>query len=192
MSAVFYLLATVAILGAFDTLYYHEWRARLVTRPFVRCELLLHAARDFVYAILFGALPWVEFHGVFAYLLGVLLVVEIAITLADFIVEDDVRKPLGGVYPGERATHALIGIVYGAMLGYLAPILAEWSFLPSDLSLSHATSPLVRVFFVVTGVGVILSGVRDLLAAWTHSRVGGKRRLRLRDGLTFRVRCLAR
>ena len=52
------LLAAQGAFGAFDTLYYHEWRARLPaggaqTRP----ELLLHAVRDMVYALLFGLLP---------------------------------------------------------------------------------------------------------------------------------------
>jgi len=60
ITTALWLLVAQGVLGAFDTLYYHEWRARLPaggaqSRP----ELLLHASRDFVYAALFGTLGWV-------------------------------------------------------------------------------------------------------------------------------------
>jgi hypothetical protein len=43
-----WLLALQGALGAFDTLYYHEWRARLPAGgDSTRDELRLHAARDF-------------------------------------------------------------------------------------------------------------------------------------------------
>ena len=47
--------------------------------------------------------------------LGLLLATEVRITLAGFIVEDKVRRPLGGLLPGERATHTIMAIIYGAM-----------------------------------------------------------------------------
>jgi len=53
MKSVLYLLTVLALLGAFDTLYYHEWRARLpALGRSARSELRLHAFRDFVYTIL--------------------------------------------------------------------------------------------------------------------------------------------
>jgi hypothetical protein len=55
--------------------------------------------------------------GLAAWALAALLLAEIAITLRDFVVEDTVRRPLGGVYPGERVMHAVMGIVYGAAYG---------------------------------------------------------------------------
>jgi hypothetical protein len=40
--------AVLGIIGAFDTFYYHEWRARLPARGRrAAAELKLHAARDF-------------------------------------------------------------------------------------------------------------------------------------------------
>lgn len=58
MTLVLYLLAALALLGAFDTLYYHEWRARLpALQKSADSELRLHAFRDFVYSILFLGLP---------------------------------------------------------------------------------------------------------------------------------------
>lgn len=65
MTTVLWLLAVQGALGAWDTLYYHELRARLPAgMPGTRPELLLHAARDFIYAILFATLPWWAWQGV--------------------------------------------------------------------------------------------------------------------------------
>jgi hypothetical protein len=161
------LLFVLACLGAFDTLYYHEWRAKLpAMRPLARTELQLHAARDFIYATLFGTLPWVTRQGRYVVPLTVLLAVEVILTLWDFVVEDWTRKPLGGVYPGERITHGVMGIVYGAALAYLIPVLRVWWTLPSRLVMaSPANSIVLSWTLTVMAVGVLLSGVRDLCAA---------------------------
>ena len=58
-------------------------------------------------------------------LVGV-LVAEIVLTLTDFVVEIAVRKQLGDVYAGERVTHAVMGILYGAMVAKLIPMLLDW------------------------------------------------------------------
>ena len=54
--------------------------------------------------------------GGWALVLAALLAAEIILTLTDFVVEDAVRSTFGGVYPGERVMHAVMGLVYGAML----------------------------------------------------------------------------
>lgn len=43
-------------LGAFDTLWYHEFKLRLPHAPKARRELSLHAFRDFIYT------EWVSSH----------------------------------------------------------------------------------------------------------------------------------
>lgn len=45
-----------------------------------------------------------------------MIVAEIVLTLSDFVVEIAVRQQLGDVYAGERVTHAVRGILYGAMV----------------------------------------------------------------------------
>jgi hypothetical protein len=167
MTAALWLFAFQGILGAFDTLYYHEWRARLPGWPVSSgIELRLHAWRDFIYAILFGTLPWVAWHGAWAAVLVALLAAEIAITLADFIIEDRVRAAIGGVYPGERATHAIMGIVYGAALGHLAPVIANWWTEPTSIVLTPApVSPSLRWVLAVMSAGVLVSGLRDYASA---------------------------
>jgi hypothetical protein len=161
------LFVALACLGAFDTVYYHEWRARLpAVGPLARSELQLHAARDFIYAPMFGTLPWVIWQGRFVVPLIALLVVEIILTLWDFVVEDWIRKPLGGVYPGERVTHGIMGIVYGAALAYLVPVLRVWWTGPSSLVIASPPNSIVLSWtLTVMALGVLLSGVRDLCAA---------------------------
>ncbi len=166
MKIVLVLLTAQALLGAFDTLYFHEWRARLVARvPTTTDELRLHAVRDFVYAVLFATLPVLAWQGAWTFVLVVLLVLEIVVTMGDFIVEERVRRPLGGVFPGERVTHALMGIVYGAMLGYFVPILHDWSSAPTGFVAYPVPIPVAFaiMLFVMAG-GVFVSGVRDLYA----------------------------
>jgi hypothetical protein len=177
MNEALWLLFAQGVLGASDTLYYHEVRARLPgLGPLAAPELRLHAARDFIYAIVFASLPWIEWRGSFAAVLALLLAAEIGITLADFVIEDRVRKPLGGVYPGERAMHAVMGIVYGAMLSHLLPVLVVWWRAPTAIVLAPANvPPTLRWVLVTMAAGVFGSGLRDLgaaagirLARWPH------------------------
>jgi hypothetical protein len=167
MSAALWLLAVQGALGALDTLYYHEWRARLPAGvPGSRPELLLHSARDFLYSVLFGTLPWVAWHGAWAAVLALIIAAEIAITLADFVVEDAVRQPLGGVFPGERCMHTVMALIYGAALAYLVPVLLAWWHLPTQLSVEPAAVPHpLRLALSLMAVGVLVSGARDLYAA---------------------------
>jgi hypothetical protein len=167
MTTVLWLLAIQGVVGAFDTAYFHEWRARLPsggaqTAP----ELKLHAWRSFLYAVIFGTLPWLAWHGWWVVVLAIVLVAEIVFTMWDFVVEIAVRKPLGDVYGGERITHAIMGIVYGGMLAFLIPILYGWWFEPTALvARSLAELSLLDWALLVMAVGVFLSGARDLYAA---------------------------
>jgi hypothetical protein len=160
------LMTTLGIVGAFDTIYYHEIRGRLPARPEARPELRLHAARDAVYFLLFVTLPWVQWQGAWAIVLVTLFAAEIIITLNDFVLEDRVRVPQGGVFPGERVAHAVMGIIYGSMLAAMTPTVVAWLGQPTALTAAH--HPLPSWFLValtLMGVGTLLSGVRDAYAA---------------------------
>ena len=167
MTVVLALLALQGLIGAFDTFYFHEWRARLPALGRQSApELRLHAWRSFLYAVIFGTLPWLAWHGAWVAGLIAVLVAEIVFTLWDFVVEIAVRKPLGDVYGGERITHAIMGIIYGGMLAFLIPILADWWARPTAL----AARPLGELgplewAVLVMALGVFLSGARDLYAA---------------------------
>ena len=167
MQTALWLLAVQGVVGAFDTLYYHEWRDMLPARGVrVAAELRLHAARDFLYAVLFVGLPWLAWHGVWVLALGAVLLAEIVLTLADFVVEIRVRKPFGDVYGGERITHAVLGIVYGAMLAQLVPVLWSWGREPTAVFIAAPSIPEpLRWILSAMAAGVFLSGVRDLYAS---------------------------
>jgi hypothetical protein len=168
MTIALWFLFAQGIIGAFDTIYYHEWRARLPARGREAApELRLHAARDFFYGVLFCTLPWFEWRGSWVVLLVAVIIAEILLTLWDFVVEIKVRRNLGDVYAGERVTHAIMGILYGAMIAYLVPVLLHWWSLPTDLAFAPApVPPLLRYTLTIMGIGVIASGVRDLYAAF--------------------------
>jgi hypothetical protein len=162
-----YLLGIQGVIGAFDTLFYHEWKARLPARGTRAApELALHAGRDFFYGVLFCSLPWLAWKGAWtAVLLGV-ITAEIVLTLWDFVVEIGVRKDLGDVYAGERVTHAVMGITYGVMLANLVPALDSWWRSPTGLAIEPAAIPQwLRIFVTAMGAGVVASGLRDLYAA---------------------------
>lgn len=163
-----WLLALQGIIGAFDTIYYHEWKAKLpALGKRAAKELRLHAVRDFLYSILFVGLALWQWRGVWAFVLVMVLASEVVFTLWDFVVEVVVRKPLGDVYAGERVTHAVMGILYGAMLVLLLSTLREWWALLTELLPSDPGIPdLLRWSLVIMGVGVFLSGIRDLYAAF--------------------------
>jgi hypothetical protein len=166
MNAVYWLLLAQGAVGAFDTLYFHEWRARLPARvPGTSPELVLHAARDFIYAVIFGTLPWIAWNGAAALVLALLFAAEIVITLTDFVVEMRVRKPIGDVYRGERVTHAAMGIIYGAMLANIVPVMLRWWSLPTGFARVDTSAPIaLRWMLAVMSIGVFASGVRDLCA----------------------------
>ena len=167
MSIALWLLAIQGVIGAFDTLYYHEWRARLPVRGRrAASELKLHAARDSFYGVLFATLSWVAWHGTWALVLVGVLVAEIILTLTDFVIEIAVRKDLGDVYAGERVTHAVMGILYGAMVAKLIPVLVEWSGLPTALAVERVAIPNgLHWTLILMAAGVLASGLRDLYAA---------------------------
>ena len=166
MTTALWLLAVQGAVGAFDTLYYHEWRARLPAWRGALPELRLHAARALIYGVVFAGLPRFEWRGAWAYVLVALLAAEVVITLRDFVVEDRVRAPLGGVYAGERVTHALMAVIYGAMLANLLPAALGWRREPTALA-PHAQSVPAQLVWLLTlmALGVTASGLRDAYAA---------------------------
>src|SRR5215831_18355769 len=129
MTIALLVLLLLGVLGALDTIYYHELRLQLPETPSARRELRLHATRDFAYAIVFGSLAWVTWNGAWIWPLAAILIFEIGITLTDFIEEDRTRK----LPAGERVMHALMGIVYGVFLSLLYPHAAQWSRLAPGL-----------------------------------------------------------
>lgn len=164
MTIVLALLLVNAMLGAWDTLWYHEYRARLARRiEHTATELKLHAARDAIYTVVYVVLGWWRPEGWLVVILGAALAAEIVITLTDFVVEDRDRPAIGGIARGERILHTLMAIVYGAMLARLLPELADAWTEPTGL-VRHGAPVWMSVTATVVAAGISASGVRDAAA----------------------------
>jgi hypothetical protein len=164
MTAALALLLVNVVLGGWDTLWYHEHRARLTAKlAHTAPELRLHVVRDAVYAGLYGTLAWWRPTGWLVAVVGVGLTVEIGATLADFIVEDRDRPAIGGLAPGERVLHTLMAIVYGAMLCRLVPVLIAGATEPTGLA-TAGVPQWMSVASALAAVGIACSGTRDALA----------------------------
>lgn len=161
------IMIVQGLLGAFDTLYYHEIVCRLpVYGPKVGGELRLHATRDFVYGTLFLTLPFVTWQGWLSLILVFLIGFEIAITIWDFNIEAVEREAIGGVANSERGLHLIMAVVYGVFLARLAPEVWQWFYLPTGFGFQKSVANW-QVFVCLTfGIGVIMSGVRDLGASF--------------------------
>jgi hypothetical protein len=160
------IMIVQGVLGAFDTLYYHEYVCRLpVHGPKVGGELRLHALRDFVYGMLFLSLPFVQWHGWLAVLLGCFILLEISITIWDFNIEVIERAPLGGVANRERGLHLIMAVVYGYFLAQLVPHMIKWFGEPTGFVGQSGIPVWIQGIGILFGVSVLLSGVRDLLAS---------------------------
>lgn len=171
MTVAIWLLVAQGALGAFDTLWYHEWKVALHARDGARRELALHATRNFCYAALYLIIALTELHGPLAYVVFALLVAELVITLTDFVEEDRTRK----LPAGERVMHALIGIAWGAMLPFLAPEIWRWAHEP--LGIVRVERGAIAWLLVLMGLGVAAFGVRDAYFARRQRRL--ERRVQL-------------
>jgi uncharacterized protein (TIGR01777 family) len=159
------LIALQIAMGAFDTLYHHELTERLVWRSSQQRELKLHALRNGLYSLLFLVLAFLEVHGWWAQLVMTVLLVEVVITLVDFVEEDLTRR----LPASERINHTLLTLNYGAVLVLLLPILAGWAGLPTQLVPTF--HGLWSGMAALAAGGVALFGLRDFFAAKRATRL---------------------
>ncbi len=159
MTAVMILATIQAIVGAFDLFFHHETTERLTWKASARQELWLHAARNGLYAVVFLVLAWFEPRGIWAVAFVAVLLVEIIITLTDFVVEDRTRQ----LPESERILHTILAVSYGAFLALLTPHLIVWFNQTSALIMVErgVWSAVMTLF----ALGVALWCVRDAVRA---------------------------
>jgi uncharacterized protein (TIGR01777 family) len=159
------LVALQIAMGAFDTLFHHELTERLAWKPSQKGELRLHGVRNLIYAALFLLIGWAEPKGLLALAVLALLVIEVVITLTDFVEEDRTRR----LPASERITHTLLALNYGAILTLLVPLLLRWAAEPfSVVAVSHGLWSLMAS---AAAAGVFIFGLRDLAAAARSDRL---------------------
>jgi len=164
-SLLWSLIAIQIAMGAFDTFYHHELTEQLAWRPSQRHELELHCLRNTLYALLFLTLGWLELHGIWAMLVIAVLIVEVLVTLMDFVEEDMSRK----LPASERINHTLLALNYGAILVLLLPVLIEWASQPATmLPAYHGFWSIVAT---VAAFGAGFGGARDFAASRRLARL---------------------
>jgi uncharacterized protein (TIGR01777 family) len=94
------------------------------------------------------------------------LVVEVFVTLMDFVEEDLSRK----LPASERINHTLLALNYGAILVLLLPVLIEWAGQPTGIQ--SAFYGFWSILAAVAAVGAGVGGVRDLAASRRLARLG--------------------
>ncbi|WP_186094284.1 epimerase [Burkholderia gladioli] len=158
------LLIVQGLMGGFDTLYHHEFTEDLAHRPKARLELAIHAVRALLYGLAFASIAHLAFLGAWTLAIAALVLVEVLLTLWDFVVEDGSRK----LPATERVLHTLLAINGGAVFGLYAMQLWHWASLPTALMRLELgwRGWLLSLF----ALGVAASGLRDGLAAWRMGR----------------------
>ncbi|AMC35200.1 TIGR01777 family oxidoreductase [Janthinobacterium sp. B9-8] len=160
MQIILYLLVLQGLMGAFDTIYHHELTVALPGKKTAQRELRLHAIRSSLYAVVFAGLAWFEWRGLWLWGLSALILIEIALTLCDFVEEDKSR-----LLPAtERVTHTILAMNGGALFGYWAISVAPlWASQSTSLHLvNYGLWSWVLSLFAL---GVGLSGIRDGFAS---------------------------
>ena len=157
------LLLLQIAMGALDTVAHHEMMEKLANRRSAAQELRLHCARGFVYGVLFLVFAWVRPQGLWLAAVWVLVLVEVGITLWDFVVEDATR-----LLPGtERVLHTLLAVNGGAMFAvYALATRADWS-LPS--ALVPVAPGWMTWTLTAAAVGIGAAAIRDGLAALANA-----------------------
>jgi len=164
MKAVLYLLIWQGAVGAFDTLWNHEWKENLPNRPAAMMEEFIHGARELLFGCVFIGLAWFAWQGVWAWLLAALLAAETVLTGWDYIVEDRTRI----LSPNETVLHLLLSMGGGAAVALLVPQLLRWSSLPNGLS--PVEYGMASWLVTLVGIGSLIWSARDFLSAARLSR----------------------
>lgn len=121
--------------------------------------------RNILYASLFLILGFAEPRGWLAVFVTAILLVEVGVTLADFVEEDLSRR----LPASERINHTLLALNYSGILVLLLPVLWEWSGEPTGLTLVfHGPWSLLALG---AACGAAFFGLRDWIAAGRSDRL---------------------
>lgn len=167
MELVLTLLVLHGLLGGLDVVLNHEIAEGLPHRPGAALEEALHAAREALFAALFLALAWFEWHGAAAWLIAAIIASEVVVSTWDSVLEDRTRR----LPPLERVLHIALLINLGAYVTLLAPHWLAWRAMPGAV---------VPVFHGWQSVALSLLGLAAL--AWCVRDALSSRRLRSVSG----------
>lgn len=158
------LLALQGVIGAFDVIYHHELRCALPQQLSAAYELRLHAIRSCLYGVVFAGLAWFVWGGAWLFLLWGIVLIEVVLTLMDFVEEDRTRR----LPSSERVTHTILAINGGVLFGLLGWLSLDWAELGTGVYWTPSGG--LSIALTVMAVGVAASGIRDGFASRALSR----------------------
>lgn len=162
------LLVHAAIGGA-DVVFNHELIAKVPSRPNAGLEQCLHSGRELVFATLFVALAWFQWHGLAALLIALLLLAELVISGIDSVIEFDTRT----LPVPERVLHYLLFLNMGVVVTLVGQALLSWWPLPTQvLAVSHGWPSWMLTLLAAVAFGW---SVRDALNVLARRKRGQAR-----------------
>lgn len=139
-------------IGGLDVILNHEILAKLPRQPWAVTEQYFHAMRELLFALIFAALAWYEWHGWFAAVIVLLFALELWVSTIDTDVEWNTR-----VLPRtERAMHVALFVNYGIVVALLAAQMIGWM---------QSASAVVRVDY--GWASWVLSAMAALSLGWS-------------------------
>ena len=157
-----YLIALLVhgVVGGFDVLVNHELLGKAPRLANSRPEQRLHSARELVFAAIFSALAWYEWHGLLAAVIVLLFVAEVFISTLDTVLEFAIRT----LPVPERVAHVVLFINLGVIMTLVGQHLLVWAAQPTALVAVHhgAASWMLSAL----AGGALLWSVRDALNVW--------------------------
>jgi hypothetical protein len=165
------LLFAVGVLGAADIVLFHSLSHGIRSHRDSRWELWLHALRGPTYATLFLVLPNFDLAGGWLAALFALYAVDLAVSLADFCLEEHSRERLGGLPTGEYVLHILIAMLFGAMATATAFESGGRLWTTSAIAYRPCVPAVLQAAFAAMAASVTVSGIMDARAARRLSRI---------------------
>lgn len=160
MSLFVLFLMVHGILGGLDVIINHELIVGLPRRPGRKAEQRMHSAREAIFAALFLAIAWREWHGAWIVLPAGLMLAEFLVSLRDVAIEGDTR-----ILPVTESTlHVALFVNLGAVYAFGGQQLWAWAALPTALAPAQLGWPAL----VLSALACLAFGwsVRDALSAW--------------------------
>jgi len=155
METVLALLSIQGLVGAYDSIYHHEFKERLSLKNSAGQELKIHSMRSALYSVIFLSFGWLHWLGWLAAIFATILLVELLLTFWDFVEEDKSRI----LPPTERITHTILALNFGAILALFAPEVSRW-FHDSN-GFQFVNHGVYSWIMTVYGVGVIPFSIRE-------------------------------
>lgn len=136
MTASLGFLTAFSLLSAFDVFYFHLWKERLPSRGEFARETGLHAKGNTVTAAMTLSLAWFEWHGWTILLPLLLLAVESALGILDYLEEKRSRA----VKRPEKAAHWCMLLLHTAFV--ICAALPAWGWFQENSRILYSPGSL--------------------------------------------------